>query len=211
MTPIQMGRDPIKIRSRWCLLTGGQLNNFKKVRAHTESNFNIVFIKQTSTGFKDTHNTASRSVVRTLVTLMSWAHVQHIQTPLFFYSFSHYIYCFLSPHPAHITSCTHHILLEKCSSGFCYLHVKCLQTTSARRVNDAPVALIVTFPFSHSMPYIAHVINLKISRTREFLTWEGANVAGDIHVCFFVRLNIYKSKNTGITLYTSHCRSESGE
>lgn len=49
MTPIQMGRDPIKIRSRWCLLTGGQLNNFKKVRAHTESNFNIVFIKQTST------------------------------------------------------------------------------------------------------------------------------------------------------------------
>lgn len=205
MTPIQMGRDPIKIRSRWCLLTGGQLNNFKKVRAHTESNFNIVFIKQTSTGFKDTHNTASRSVVRTLVTLMSWAHGQHIQTPTFLQLFTLYLLIFKP------TSCTYHILLEKCSSGFCYLHVKCLQTTSARRVNDAPVALIVTFPFSHSMPYIAHVINLKISRTREFLTWEGANVAGDIHVCFFVRLNIYKSKNTGITLYTSHCRSESGE
>lgn len=205
MTPIQMGRDPIKIRSRWCLLTGGQLNNFKKVRTHTESNFNIVFIKQTSTGFKDTHNTASRSVVRTLVTLMSWAHGQHIQTPTFLQLFTLYLLIFKP------TSCTHHILLEKCSSGFCYLHVKCLQTTSARRVNDAPVALIVTFPFSHSMPYIAHVINLKISRTREFLTWEGANVAGDIHVCFFVRLNIYKSKNTGITLYTSHCRSESGE
>lgn len=30
--------------------------------------------------------------------------------PLHFYNFSHYIYCFLSPHPAHITSCTYHIL-----------------------------------------------------------------------------------------------------
>lgn len=104
MTPIQMGRDPIKIRSRWCLLTGGQLNNFKKVRAHTESNFNIVFIKQTSTGFKDTHNTASRSVVRTLVTLMSWAHVQHIQTPTFLQLFTLYLLIFKP------TSCTYHIL-----------------------------------------------------------------------------------------------------
>lgn len=104
MTPIQMGRDPIKIRSRWCLLTGGQLNNFKKVRTHTESNFNIVFIKQTSTGFKDTHNTASRSVVRTLVTLMSWAHGQHIQTPTFLQLFTLYLLIFKP------TSCTYHIL-----------------------------------------------------------------------------------------------------